>query len=83
MNAGARRAAIGCGLAAMPALQLVINRNLFVNPATNLLIDPWIYTGFFLTLPDQLRRFSGTYYGSRLSVLLPGSLAHASASHWL
>lgn len=63
-------------LAGTPLLQLAINPNLFVNPATNLLIDPWIYSGYFLSLTEQVRLFPDTYYGSRLSVILPGFLAH-------
>ncbi len=57
-------------------LELAINPNLFVTPGLNGMIDPWVYTGFFLSLPSFLRMFPETYYGSRLSVLLPGFLAH-------
>ncbi len=65
-------------LVAAPVVQIFINPDLFVNPGTNLLIDPWIYTGFFLSLPMFARIFPGTYYGSRLSVIVPGF-----AAHWL
>ncbi len=56
--------------------ELTINGNLFITPGTNVLIDPWVYTGFFLSFPSFVHMFPDTYYGSRLSVLLPGFLAH-------
>ena len=60
----------------MPFAAVAINRNLFVTPAERSLIDPWMYTGAFLSLPDYLHRFHDTYYLSRLSWLLPGFVAH-------
>lgn len=39
-------------------------------------IDPWVYLGFFLDLRTHLRIFPATYYGSRLSWILPGHLAY-------
>ncbi|MGL4550380.1 MAG: hypothetical protein ACRC33_04270 [Gemmataceae bacterium] len=38
--------------------------------------DTWVYYGYFLDLPGHLRDFPDLYYGSRLSVVLPGWLAH-------
>jgi hypothetical protein len=67
-------------IAATPWLQLAVNPNLFVTPGGNRYIDPWLYTGFFLSLPEHLHRFPGTYYGSRLSWLAPGFLAHQAFS---
>lgn len=58
-------------------LEFTINPRLFATPGVNTLIDSWIYTGYFLSLPSFVHRFPGTYYGSRLSVILPGSAAHA------
>ena len=53
---------------ATPFLLLAINPNLFINPNGNNYIDPWVYTGFFLSLPDHLIVFPGSYYATRLSV---------------
>ena len=59
-----------------PWIELLINPNLFMTPGGNGYLDPWFYTGFFLSLPEYLARFPGTYYGARISWLLPGYLAH-------
>jgi len=41
-------------------------------------LDAWVYLGFFRDLVDFKRNlFPGTYYGSRLSWILPGSLIHS------
>jgi 4-amino-4-deoxy-L-arabinose transferase-like glycosyltransferase len=41
-------------------------------------IDPWLYYGFFRNLAEfKGTLFFGTYYGSRLSWLLPGWAAHS------
>jgi hypothetical protein len=41
-------------------------------------IDPWLYYGFFRNLGEfKGALFFGTYYGSRLSWLLPGWAVHA------
>lgn len=39
-------------------------------------IDSWIYSGYFLDLPKHLQTFSGAYFSTRLSWLLPGFLAY-------
>jgi hypothetical protein len=62
-------------IAVTPLLQLSINPNLFVTP-TMRLIDPWVYTGCFLSLRDYLLRFGFTYYVTRLSWVLPGYVVH-------
>jgi hypothetical protein len=59
----------------LPLVQLAINPALFINPGGNSVVDPWVYTGFFLSLPSHLHRFGVTYYSSRLSWLLPGYAA--------
>ena len=61
---------------ATPFLLLTINPNSFINPNGNGYIDPWLYTGFFLSLPDHLIVFADSYYGTRLSWLLPGYALH-------
>jgi hypothetical protein len=41
-------------------------------------LDPWFYLGFFRNLVEFKRNlFPGTYYGSRLSVILPGAAVHS------
>jgi hypothetical protein len=40
--------------------------------------DTWFYTGYGWDLPGQLKDFGNTYYGSRLSWLLPLSLLHGA-----
>jgi hypothetical protein len=65
-------------LVATPWLQLLVNPNLFMTPGGNRYIDPWVYTGLFLSLPEHLRFMPDTYYGARLSWLIPGYLAHST-----
>lgn len=38
-------------------------------------LDDWFYVGFFLDLRNHFQHFPGTYYGSRLSWILPGHVA--------
>jgi Dolichyl-phosphate-mannose-protein mannosyltransferase len=38
--------------------------------------DPWIYFGYFKAAPEWARAFPGAYYGTRLSVIVPGFLLH-------
>jgi hypothetical protein len=64
-------------IALLPAMLLAVNHELFINPAGNTALDPWVYTGFFLSLPSHLQRFGTTYYATRLSWLLPGFAAHS------
>jgi hypothetical protein len=58
-----------------PVIALIIAPGLlYTDPAW---IDPWVYLGYmrnFAAFKGSL--FPGTYYGSRLSWLLPGVLAH-------
>jgi hypothetical protein len=65
-------------LGATPWIQLALNPSLFMTPGGNRYIDPWLYTGMFLSLPDFVKRFPETYYGARLPWLVPGYLAHRS-----
>lgn len=58
---------------ALPLLVLTVNDEWIFNAD---FIDSWVYFGYFLNLPDHLRTFAGTYYGSRLSWILPGYLAY-------
>jgi len=57
-----------------PLLLFLINRNVFlINPYAQY-IDPWIYTGFFLNFETYYKIFGVTYYGTRLSWIIPGYL---------
>jgi hypothetical protein len=60
---------------ATPFVLLAINPNLFINP-TGDVVDPWVYTGFFLSLPDHLIVWGRSYYSTRISWLLPGYALH-------
>jgi hypothetical protein len=55
----------------LPIIQFFLIPNLFfwINAGA---IDPWLYTGYFLSFPHHLAEFGGTYYGSRLPWILPG-----------
>jgi hypothetical protein len=60
-------------LVALPLLLLALNsRWIWSGPHR----DAWLYYGYFQNGVDYLRRFPELYYGSRLSVILPGWLAH-------
>jgi len=61
---------------ATPFLLLAVDRNLFILTRTNAWIDPWLYTGFLLDLPQFLIRWGDTYYATRLAWLLPGYAIH-------
>ena len=61
---------------ATPFLILAVHAGLFINANTNTPIDSWVYTGFFVSLPEHLARWGGTYYSTRLSWILPGFAAH-------
>jgi hypothetical protein len=66
-------------LIAVLLLPLVVlwrqDNTLFTPPGQ---IDPWFYLGFFRNLASFKRDlFPGTYYGSRLSWILPGYIVHS------
>lgn len=58
---------------ALPGILLLIDPSWFISP---LLLDPFIYFGYYQNLPTFIRAFPSDYYGTRLPVLLPGWLAH-------
>lgn len=64
------------GLFFLPILLLQINQNIFITPA-GAYLDPWFYTGYFLSLPHFLEVFPGAYYGTRLPWVLPGFFFHS------
>jgi hypothetical protein len=58
----------------LPLVLLCVNQDwIFSNQG---LVDPWIYFGYFLNLPQYLQTFAGTYYSSRLPFILPGYLVY-------
>jgi hypothetical protein len=58
-------------LALVPLFVLFVSSNWIFSPMGY--IDPWVYHGFFLHLQEfKTVLFAGTYYGSRLSWILPG-----------
>jgi hypothetical protein len=61
-------------LTLLPLIQLAVNHHYFYTYVE--WVDPWLYFGYFVDLPEHLRTFDGTYYNTRLSVLLPGYLIH-------
>jgi hypothetical protein len=39
-------------------------------------IDPWVYFGYFLDLPQHLRTFKGAYFSTRLTWTVPGAIVY-------
>src|SRR5262249_7589238 len=58
----------------LPVLLLTINHHWVFSDTRR--IDPWVYFGYYLNLPNHLHAFGGTYYGTRLSTIIPGYLAY-------
>jgi hypothetical protein len=62
-------------LAFVPLYILFVSSNWIFSPTQS--IDPWVYHGFFRNLQEyKTALFPGTYYGSRLSWIVPGFLAY-------
>lgn len=59
----------------LPLILLVGYDSLFITPIET--IDPWLYLGYKLDLVDHLEAFAGTYYGTRLPALIPGSVFYS------
>ncbi len=60
----------------LPLVVLWRQDNTLFTPSGQL--DPWFYLGFFRNLANFKRDlFPGTYYGSRLSWILPGYIVHS------
>jgi len=55
----------------LPVLILLINNRWIYNP---IILDTWIYFGYYQNYPQHLQIFPGTYYGTRLAYILPGYL---------
>lgn len=58
----------------LPLLLLSLSSDWCVTAPGN--IDPWVYFGYYQNLPRHLTVFDGTYYGTRLSTILPGYAAY-------
>lgn len=56
-----------------PLFVFLLNEKLvfFDNPH-EVIIDPWVYAGYFVNLDKFLPLFGETYYGDRISWILPG-----------
>lgn len=62
-------------IAVVPLYILFVSSNWIFSPPQS--IDPWVYHGFFRNLQEyKTALFPGTYYGSRLSWILPGYLLY-------
>jgi hypothetical protein len=61
---------------ALGSLLLLLFRPGYTFPPFELL-DSWIYTSYQWDLRVQIADFGSTYYGSRLSWILPGALVHS------
>jgi hypothetical protein len=62
-------------IAFVPFYILAVSSNWIFSPPQS--IDPWVYHGFFRNLQEyKADLFPGTYYGSRLSWILPGYVAY-------
>ena len=70
MNRPSQKSLHYLALILLPIVILLINDDWCFNPLQTL--DPWLYLGFALNYPDYVGDwFPGTYYGSRLSAILP------------
>jgi hypothetical protein len=61
-------------LGALPLLLLALSNDWCFTPTG--FVDPWVYFGYYQNLPRHLTIFDGTYYGTRLTTLLPGYVAY-------
>jgi len=58
----------------LPVFLAIVEPNWFFS---NYGLDAWLYHGYFRSLPAYLQTFPDTYYGSRLSVLIPGWICYS------
>jgi hypothetical protein len=63
-----------CVLVLLPLVILAVNARWLYTCTGE--IDPWVYVGYYLDLRNHLRAFAGTYYGTRLTAILPGVVAY-------
>ncbi len=63
-------------LAIFPLLLAFLNDYWAFTTSQSPMIDPWLYTSYFLHLKSQLLAFPGAYYGDRLSYTVPGWLLY-------
>lgn len=59
---------------ALPCLQLSVYQGWIF--ASSQLIDAGVYLGYLFRFEQHLKAFAGTYYGTRLSWILPGHLVY-------
>lgn len=66
-----------CVILLAPLVVLCAETNPIFPPADTWYVDTWVYLGFFRNFSNfEAALFPDTYYGSRLSWILPGALAH-------
>src|SRR5688572_17160966 len=70
-------------LSLLPFLLVVFHDFWGYTSTQSAMIDPWLYTSYFLHLKTQLAAFPDAYYGDRLSAVLPGWLLYQVFGSWL
>ncbi len=75
LSAGQQVAVLAAMWAGLSGFLLLVRPG-YLFPAFGLL-DSWIYTAYQWDLRNQIADFGPTYYGSRLSWILPGAFLHA------
>ncbi|MGA3241162.1 MAG: hypothetical protein ABSG03_33265 [Bryobacteraceae bacterium] len=70
-------------LAVLPLVLALLNDYWAFTSSQSPMIDPWLYTSYFLHLKAQLLAFPGAYYGDRLSYNVPGWLVYHTLGPWV
>lgn len=64
-------------LLALPLCLTLVEEDWIYTPALPGWLDPWVYLGYFLNLPQHLETFGGAYYGNRIGWVIPGFLVYS------
>jgi hypothetical protein len=70
-------------LALLPLMLALLNDYWAFTSSQAPMIDPWLYTSYFLHLKSQLLAFPTAYYGDRLSFNVPGWLVYHTLGPWV
>lgn len=70
-------------LALFPLILALLNDYWAFTTSQSPMIDPWLYTSYFLHLKAQLLAFPGAYYGDRLSFTVPGWALYHLFGPWI
>src|SRR5580692_9874322 len=70
-------------LALLPLILALFNDYWAFTSSQSAMIDPWLYTSYFLHLKSQLLAFPTAYYGDRLSSNIPGWLLYHTFGPWV